>query len=170
MAKVGRLIKEREVDQGLWEALNFAMRDDEDLLSALEGLTREDAVESERAAQVDRLAAEAEERARERVASAEHELGMARHEQRLAHEQRMETKRLHTAAKKREETEARIVKDLRLHTSRNRRGVVEWASFKGFEKDMLPELQLMSKGGLRRLMEARERRHPELSAAEAEAI
>lgn len=178
---MARLLKEREVDQELWEALNFSMRDDEDLLEALHDIVQQDVADTERTAEADRLASEAEERARTRAAAAEHELQMARHELTLAHEQRMTTKKVHQAAKKRQESERRIVKSLRLHIHRSRLGIAEWGGFKGFADDQLVELQLMAAGGLKRLvdahrhrtaaaLEASERSDPEMSESEAEAI
>ena len=168
-----RLLKEREVDQELYEALSFSMRDDEDLLAALDEMLRQDAADVAQTAEVDRIAGEAEERARQRTAAAEHELQMARGDQRQAHDARISTKHLHAAAKEREEREARVVKALRLHTTRTRRGIVEWAGFKGFDRDQLPELQLLAKGGLKRLVDAHRRALPEastMSASEAEVI
>jgi hypothetical protein len=170
-----RLLKEREVDRDMYEALSFSLRDDEDLLVALDGMLKQDACDVERTAEVDRLAGENEERARSRAAAAEHELSMARHELQLAHQQRITTKKLHAAAKQREEQEARIVKALRLHTSRTRKGVLEWAGAKGFDSEQLPELQLMAAGGLKKLLDAHRRAHPAeqetaMSISEAEAI
>jgi len=172
---VTRLLKEREVDQSLYEALNFAMRDDEDLLAQLERMVEQDATDSIAAAEADRLAAEAEEQARQRVIDAEHDLAECREAQRVAHENRIATKRVNAAFKRREPIEARLVKTLRAHLSRNRAGVVEWAAFKEFDKEMLPELQLMAQGGLRRLVDAHKRAdaHDDvqtLSRSEAEAI
>jgi hypothetical protein len=170
-----RLLKEREVDQELYEALNFSMRDDEDLLGALDDMLKEDAADVAQTAAVDRAASENEERARVRAAAAEHELQMARHELQAAHEQRITTKKLHAGAKQREEREARVVKALRLHTSRTRKGIVEWAGFKGFADQQLPALQLMAKGGLAAMVAAHKRAVPdardtEMSVAEAEVI
>jgi len=171
-----RLKKEREVDQDLWEALAFSLKDAEDVLSHLGDMHREAAVATERAAEIDRLAGESEERARERVASAERDLQAAHSELKEAHTQRMATKRLHSDAKVREEKVLKAEKAVRLHVHRSRMAVVDWASAKGFDKDMLPELQLMADGGLHRLIEARRRRLPDaneiqaLSASEVEAI
>lgn len=170
-----RLIKEREVDQELYEALNFTMRDDEDLLVALQQDLEQDAQEVRRTAELDRLAGEAEERARVRTGNAEHELSMARSDQKVAHEQRVATKRLHAGAKEREEREARVVKALRLHTSRTRKGIVDWANYKGFSDQQLPELRVYAEGGLARLIAAHKRAMPDagetaMSQSEAEAI
>lgn len=171
----GRLIKERQVDQDLYEALSFSMRDDEDLLCALDGIVRQDVADTQHTGELDQLAAEAEERARSRAAAAEHELQMARHELSLAHEQRMATKKVHAAAKVRQEREQRIVKSLRLHTTRTRKGVTEWGGFKGFQDQQLPELQVYAHGGLTRLLNAHKRAHPDeletaMSQSEAEVI
>ena len=171
---VARLLKEREVDESLYEALNFAMRDDEDLLAELEKMVEQDATDSIAAAEADRLAAEAEEQARQRVIDAERDLAECREAQRVAHENRIATKRVNAAFKRREPVEAKLVKTLRLHLSRNRAGVVEWAGFKGFDREQLPELQLMARGGLKRLVEAHKRSESHgvelISQAEAEAI
>lgn len=172
---MARLIKEREMDQELYEALNFSMRDDADLLFALSECLVEDVAETKRAAEADRLAAEAEDRARLRTAAAEHELKMARADQQLAHEQRMVSRKGHSAAKQREERKAKIVKALRIHTTRARQGIVEWGGFKGFASEQLDELRVFGHGGLNRMLDAHKRAHAderetEISASEAEAI
>lgn len=168
---MARLIKEREVDQDLYEALSFTMRDDEDLLAGLEAIVKQDIEDTASTADADRLAGEAEQRARDRAAAAEHELSMARHELALAHEQRIHAKRIHAAAKTRQEHEQRIVKALRIHIRRTRLGISEWAGFKGFSGEQLADLQITSKGGLRRLIDATQQHgHAELSQSEAEAI
>lgn len=165
-----RLLKERDVDQELYEALNFSMRDDEDLLAALDESVRQDVVEMAATAEADHLAGEAEERARTRAAAAEHELSMARHELKLAHDQRIAAKRLHTAVKARQERQQRVVKSLRLHTTRTRRGVVEWAGFKGFADTQLPDLQIMARGGLKRLVDAHKHATAAAILTEAECL
>lgn len=171
---MARLLKEREVDQELYEALNFAMRDDEDILAELEKMVEQDATDSIAASEADRLAAEAEEQARQRVVAAERDLSECREALRVAHENRIATKRVNAAFKRREPVEARLVKTLRLHLARNRAGVVEWATFKEFDAEMLPELQLMARGGLKRLIGAHKSGQvhdaAQLSQSEAEAI
>jgi len=169
---MSRLIKEVEVHQAFYEALNFGLRDDEDILAGLQAMNSADNEDTCRMGEADDLAAAAEERARLRVANAQHEMDMAKDELKLAHEQRIITKRLHQAFKKREQLEVKLVKDLRLHTKRNRKAVLDWAISMGFGKDILPEAQLMAEGGVRRLLaESRERHESErMSLAEAEAI
>lgn len=169
-----RLLKEREVDQSLYEALSFSIRDDEDLLKELERLVEQDATDMLAAAEADRLAAEAEDQARARVVEAERTLQECRESQKVAHEHRIATKRVHAAYQRRDPIEARMVKTLRLHLSRQRAGVIEWATFKGFDEEMRPELQLFAKGGLDRLVRAhkagQQHEGARLSQSEAEAI
>lgn len=171
-----RMVKAREVDQALYEALSFAMRDDEDLLASLEQLVEQDASDSLAAEEADRLAADAEARARQRVIAAEQTLHECREEQRIAHEHRLATKRVNASFRKREPIEVSVVKRLRVHMARNRAGVVEWAGFKGFSREIRPELQLFVRGGLKRLVDARKQHGAEgqdveqLSQAEIEAI
>jgi hypothetical protein len=164
------------MDQEMYESLSFSMRDDEDLLVALDESVKQDVAETEHTAELDRLAGIAEESARRRLSNAEHEVHEARTELKLAHEQRIAAKHVHAAAKTRLDCQVHIVKSLRIHTSRTRKGVVEWATFKGFAEQQLPEAQLMARGGLAAMVAAHRRRMhqdeqgAEMSASEAEAI
>lgn len=171
---MARLLKERAVDQALFEALNFSIRDDEDLLRALEQMVEADASDALAAEEADRIAIENEDAARRSVIEAEAKLQESRAGLRVAHEHRIVTKRINASFKKREPNEARLIKTLRAHLTRNRAGIVEWAALKGFEKDLLPETQLFAKGGLSRLIEAHKNGQRDevanLSVSEAEAI
>lgn len=172
---MARLLKERELDQSMWEAGNFALADAETALGHIEGLHKRATENAGNAAAIDASAAEREGTARAHLVDAEQALHDARMELKEAHEQRIATKRLHVDANACEEDMAKTVKILRLHVHRTRAASVDWAKAKGFENDMLPELDLMSKGGLNRLIADRRRHLPderdaEMSASEAEAM
>lgn len=171
---MARLLRERELDQSMWEAGNFALADAEEALAQLEILHREASNATASTALVDQSASQREAKAHQHLVDAEQSMHDARGELHEAHEQRIATKRLHSEARAREEKISHAEKALKLHVHRTRAAIVDWARQKDFDKDMQPELELMSKGGLRRAIEARRHRlngeHEQMSATEAEAI
>lgn len=169
-----RLLKERDLDQQMWEAGNFALADAEEALAQLESLHREAANATASAELIDQSASQRETTAAAHLAEAEHAVHDARAELHEAHEQRVATKRLHGDARAREDRIAQAQKALKLHVHRTRAAIVDWARQKDFDGDMQPELELMSRGGLRRAIDARRQRvtghREDMSPAEAEAI
>lgn len=166
-----RLLKEREIDQDLWESLNFITKDDDDILVLMSTLVCEAQAATKRDGEVDQEATAREERARAHLTNVEGEAHEAREELKLARQARLGSKHRHSESKAREERLQKYLTTLRTHARRKREGIVEWGIAKGFEKDMLPELQLMARGGLRRLIDASHAHHTvDLSPAEAEAI
>ena len=172
---MSRLLKERDLDQSMWEGSIFSLTDAQTVLQHIEELHQRATENAGNAALVDASAAERETAARAHLVDAEQAVHDARMELKEAHDQRIATKRLHVDAKSTEEQIAKSVKILRIHVRRLREGIVDWAKAKGFGDDMQPELDLISKGGLHRLIEARKRRMPiedaaQMSISEAEAI
>jgi len=171
---MARLLKERDLDQQMWEAGNWALADAEEALAQLEVLHREASNATASTELVDRSASEREARAHTHLVAAEQSMHDARGELHEAHEQRIATKRLHSEARAREEKIARTEKALKLHVHRSRAAIVDWARQKDFGGDMRPELELMAQGGLRRAVEARRQRlsgeREHMSDTESEAI
>lgn len=165
-----RLVKERDADQALWENLNVDLVDTKDYLDhvkQLQGQAREDYAERQH------MLGEA--RALELQADEDLEAAKllefrARERQKGARELRIEAQRQESASHKRLDATDKLVHAVETHVIRDRKALVDWAVGKGFQDDMLPELQLFAKGGLKQLVQSHRLKHAGVTPREAEAI